>query len=198
MNPPAVVEVTPPAVEPVLLGEAKLHLRVDHDSEDGIIDSKIRAARLHCERIHGRAYITRTYRLEMDCFPPGGTIRLPRPPTSEIVSIEYTDADGNPQTIDSADYETDLASTPCRIRPVAGLTWPGTADTFGAVRITFKAGYGEDPTDVPEDFRSAVKLALGDLYENRESIVLGLNANTTQAIGALLWPTRIFEGINES
>ena len=195
MSSAALVEVTPPAVEPVLLGEAKTHLRVDSGDEDGLIDSKIRAARLYCEGIHGRAYITRTYRLELDAFPLS-VIYLPRPPTSAVASIKYDDAEGNEQTIDPADYEVDTAREPARVRPVSGYSWPATYDTFAAVRIEFTAGYGDDPTEVPEDIRAAVFLALGDLYENRETVVLGLNANTTRAVEALLWPTRVWEGTN--
>ncbi len=195
MSSAALVEVTPPAVEPVLLGEAKTHLRVDAGDEDGLIDSKIRAARIHCEGIHGRAYIKRSYRLELDAFPPS-IIYLPKPPTLEVASIKYDDAEGTEQTLDPSSYEVDTAREPARVRPVSGYSWPATYDNFGAVRIEFTAGYGEDPTEVPEDVRAAIFLALGDLYENRESIVLGLNANTTDAIQALLWPTRVWEGTN--
>lgn len=197
MSSATLLVVTPPAVEPVLLGEAKLHLRIDTDDEDGLIIGYLHAAALYCEQIQGRAYITRTLRLELDSFPGGsGVILLPRPPTGAIVSVEYDDEDGAGQTLDAADYEADLNSEPARLRPAEGLTWPATASTFAAARITYTAGYGPDPTDIPEDLRAAVKLVLGDLYENRESVVLGLNANTTQAVEALLWPTRFYEGTN--
>lgn len=197
MSSAALVEVTPPALEPVLLGEAKLHLRVDADDDDGLITAQIMAARLYCENTHGRAYIERTLRLELDAFPAGGAmIHLPRPPALELVSITYTDTDGVTQTLANTAYEADLNRQPARLRPVTGGYWPSTADVLAAVAITYRAGYGDDPTDVPEDIRAAVKLVLGDLYENRESIVLGLNANTTQTVEALLWPSRVFEGTN--
>lgn len=195
MSSAALVEVDPPAVEPVLLGEAKLHLRVDAPDDDGLIDALIRAARLYCEGIHGRAYIKRTYRLELDAFP-AGVIYLPKPPAIAVVFVTYFDSDGIGQTLDASSYEVDTAREPARLRPISGTSWPATADQLGAVRITYTAGYGEDPTDVPEDIRAAVKLALGDLYEYREPTILGLNVNTTHAIEALLWPTRVWEGTN--
>jgi len=188
--------LTPPAVEPIPLAEAKLHLRVDHQDEDGEIGRKIREARVYCEKIQGRAYITRTLVATLDEFPTAesGLILLPFPPASEIVAITYFDTDGIQQTLDVAEYEFDPTSEPARLRPVVGSSWPATEIRYSAVEIQWKAGFGDDPTDVPPDIRSAIKLALGDLYENRESIVLGLNVNTTDAIYNLLDNDRISEG----
>jgi uncharacterized phiE125 gp8 family phage protein len=188
--------ITKPTVEPIPLAEAKIHLRVDHDDEDGEIGRKIREARVYCEKIQGRAYITRTLAGYLDEFPSddSGLILLPHAPASEIVSIKYYDADDIEIALDPADYEFDPTSEPGRLRPAVGTSWPETSTRFAAVEIQWKAGYGDDPTDVPEDTRSAIKLALGDLYENRESIVLGLNVNTTKAIEQLLANDRLTEG----
>jgi uncharacterized phiE125 gp8 family phage protein len=188
--------INAPAVEPIPLAEAKLHLRVDHADEDGLIRTKITGAREHLEDIYGRALITRTLAATLDEFPSasGGLILLPFPPATELVSITYYDADGVQQTLDPADYEFDPYSAPARLRPSVGSSWPATEIRFSAVEIQWKAGFGDDPTDVPEKFREAVKLALGDLYENRETIVLGLNVNTTKAIENILWTEKIHDG----
>jgi len=185
-----------PAVEPIPLAEAKIHLRVDHTDEDGEIGRKIRSARIYCEKISGRAFITRTLAGYLDEFPTGngGLFLLPHAPASEIVSIKYYDVDDVQQTLDAADYELDPTSEPARLRPAIGSSWPATGTRFAAVEIQWKAGYGDDPTDVPEDIRSAMKLALGDLYEQRESIVLGLNVNWTKQIDQLLANDRLTEG----
>jgi hypothetical protein len=47
----------PPALEPMSLEEAKLHLRLDDVAEDDLIAHLITAARLHVERSHGLALI---------------------------------------------------------------------------------------------------------------------------------------------
>lgn len=188
--------ITKPTGEPITLSEAKIQLRVDHDDEDGEILRKLAGARVAVEKIHGRAYITRTLALNLDEFPSknSGLILLPRPPASEIVSIKYWDPDGAEQTMDAADYEFDPYSEPARLRPAYGSSWPATETRFAAIEIQWKAGFGDDPTDVPEDFREAIKIALSDLYENRESIVLGLNVNSTRAIENLLANDKIYDG----
>lgn len=194
MEPRTIVE---PLVEPIPLDQAKIQLRVDHDDEDAEIGRKITAAREELEKLHGRAYITRTLEIRLDEFPSvkSGLVLLPRPPASEIVSIKYLDADEIEQTLDAADYEFDSFSEPARLRPSASAgSWPATALLFSAVRIQWKAGFGTSPSDVPAAFREAIKLALGDFYEQRETIVLGLNVNTTNAIGQLLASDRIYEG----
>ena len=188
--------IVEPAVEPIPLAEAKINLRVDHSDEDGEIGRKIRSARLYCEKIAGRAFITRTLAGTLDAFPTefSGLLLLPYAPATEIVSIKYYDVDGIEQTLDAADYEFDPHSSPARLRPASGSSWPATEFRFAAIEIQWKAGFGDDSTDVPEDIRSAIKLALGDLYEQRESIVLGLNVNWTKQIEQLLANDRLTEG----
>ena len=188
-----------PAVPAIPLSEAKIQLRVDHTDEDGEIARKVNEAVVECEKIAGLAFITRTLAGYLDEFPStnSGEILLPRPPASEIVSIKYYDADDVQQTLDPAEYEFDGLSTPGRLRPASGSSWPATRPRYSAVEIQWKTGYGDDPTDIPDNLRAAAKLALADLYENRESIVLGLNANTTDAIGQLLALDRLGEGVNQ-
>jgi uncharacterized phiE125 gp8 family phage protein len=188
--------ITEPGVEPIPLAEAKIHLRVDQSDEDDEIGRKIRSSRVYCEKISGLAFITRTLAGTLDEFPTGngGLLLLPHSPATELVSVKYYDVDGNEQTLDAADYEFDPHSKPARLRPTVGSSWPATETRFAAVEIQWKAGYGDTPTDVPEDIRSAMKLALGDLYEQRESIVLGLNVNWTKQIDQLLANDRLTEG----
>lgn len=64
--------LSPPAVEPVTLAEAKLHLRVDIADDDAMITSLIKAAREFCETELRQALITQQWRLLLDSFPSAG------------------------------------------------------------------------------------------------------------------------------
>ena len=184
---------TPPTEEPVTLAEAKAHLRVDGTDEDALITSLIEASRQICELFHGRAYVTRTYTGQLAEFPAGNAeIVLPYPPAASVTSIKYYDSDDVLQTMDTADYETDLKAEPAVIRPVSGGSWPSTRVRFDAIAIEWVAGFGAAAA-VPERIKAAVKLQLSDLFENREPTITGTISTEIKsvAVRALLWPDRI-------
>jgi uncharacterized phiE125 gp8 family phage protein len=62
--------VTPPAEEPVTLAVAKAHLRVDISDDDTLIPYYLAAARRLCEKEVRRAFVTSTWDLVLDGFPP--------------------------------------------------------------------------------------------------------------------------------
>jgi len=61
--------VTPPALEPIGLADAKTHLRVDVEDDDALICALISAARDYVERFCRRALLTQTWLLALDHFP---------------------------------------------------------------------------------------------------------------------------------
>ena len=166
----SLILVTAPAMEPVTLIEAKLHLRVDHDTENTLINGYIELARLEVEKITRRALITQTWDLWMDAFPDDDELKLPKPPLQSITSIKYYDVNNVEATMSSSDYFVDMKSTPGRVGLASGKSWPGTAlrDLSGVV-IRFVAGYGSLNTDVPRNQRLAMMLLIGHYYENREA-----------------------------
>lgn len=173
--------ITPPAVEPVTLAEAKAHLRVDHTTDDAWIAALTSAARDDCERWTGRAFVTQTWELVIDEFPEE-EIQIPLPPLQSVVSVKYDDGDGVEQTIASTEYVVDDVSEPGWVVPaIAG--WPSTFDGINAVRVQFVAGYApgtDSPVDlalnVPASIKASILLRLGQLYEHREDVVVGSTA----------------------
>jgi len=160
---------TPPAIEPVDLARAKLHLRVDHADEDALITDLIVAARTECENRLQRTLITTGWTWPLDAFPAGGGMLVPpMPPLITLGVIQYVDTDGVAQTLSGSGLlHIDPISEPGRIAPVSG-SWPATADRINAVTITYTAGYGPAAADVPAPIRQWLLLAIGDMYANRE------------------------------
>ena len=176
--------ITPPAAEPVSLAEAKLHLRVDFDDDDALIQALISAARQAAEMLIQRQLVTARWRMVLDSFPgpslmgvpagqtftlPGHAILIPKSPLQSMVEIRYLDMAGVSQVMPSAHYTVDKACEPARITPVFGQIWPVALPQIGAVSVTFDAGYGS-AADVPEGLKSWIKLRLGSLYAHREEV----------------------------
>lgn len=188
---------TDSATEPISLTEAKLHLRIEPDTtdDDTLISALITAARQICEGYQGRSYVTKALKLTLDEFPEGDDydIELPYPPTISITSVKYVDSDGVQQTAGVSTYTLDATSTPARLSPAYGTSWPSARSQNSAVEIKYSAGYGAAAA-VPERIKAAIKLVLGDLYENRESGVVGTiaNINPAVAVEAILAPDRVF------
>jgi Phage gp6-like head-tail connector protein len=61
--------VTQPALEPVSLDEAKVHLRVIDSADDDLIANLISTARIHAETICRRALISQQWKMAADRFP---------------------------------------------------------------------------------------------------------------------------------
>ena len=181
-------------VEPVSLQQAKAHCLVQADDQDSLLLLYISAARRFCEEVTGRAFLTQTWLLSRDSFPapfsgrcPFGSpeIMLPRPRVQEIVSIEYLDGSGTRQTLPSLNYLLDAGSEPGVLMPAPGRFWPYTPRVSGAVQVTYTAGYGDSPQDVPADLQLAILMLVAHWYENREATVLpeGGTGNVSVPLG---------------
>src|SRR5690606_35307910 len=83
MSDPRRVLITAPTAAVVTMGEAKRHLRVDHDDDDALIGGMIAGVVEHLDPAGkgwlGRALQPQTWELRLDAFPCG-PITLPYPP----------------------------------------------------------------------------------------------------------------------
>lgn len=184
------VLVTPAAINPVTLDEAKLHLRVTHDSEDTLIESQISAATRYCEDRIGQQFITATWRLLLDCFP--AFIWLPRPPLITVTSLTYVDTAGATQTLATSEYQINSQRRPAAIAPARNKFWPSIDhETFNPVQVNYTAGYGPAETDVPESAKQAIKLLVSHWYYTREPILTGTISTkidlTLDSLLAMIW-----------
>ena len=185
---------TAPSVEPVSKAEAKLHLRVDIDTDDDLITALVVAARRYVEAASRRSLITQTWDLVLDTWPES-PFEIPRPPLQSITSITYVDDDGDTGTVSSDDYVVDTYSEPGRVALASGASWPGaTLQELAGVRVRFVAGFGDASTDVPENYIQAMKLLIGHWYENRKAVeTTGAVPKPLElAVQALVWMDRNF------
>jgi uncharacterized phiE125 gp8 family phage protein len=165
----------------VSLAQAKGHLRIDHDDEDPLIGLYVEAAIAVLDGADGslgRALATQRWALDLDGFPVCGPIEIPLSPLQSIEAVTYVDTAGNTQTLDPSDYIVHVGEL-AMLELVPGGTWPSTSRQLRSVTIAFTAGYGEaneqaGAAAVPKPLQAAVLLMLGDLYENRETVLEGV------------------------
>lgn len=187
----ALALTSPPAVEPVSTAEAKDHLRIDHDDEDAFISSLILTSRLHIEAALSLALIDQSWSWTFDAWPKrADTIALPLRPVSQITSVAVRDGDGGATVIDPGDYELDANAVPPRLIRTA-VQWPAPGVAHGGISISFVAGFGPAPDDVPQTIRHAHLLLVAHWYEHRDPIEIGASRTAIpDAVSTLLKPYR--------
>ena len=165
--------VTAPALEPVSTVVAKGHLRVDITDDDSYIAGLVAAVRTNLEKQFDTAFVTQTWELYLDNWPGGDEIPIPLWPLQSVTTVKYTDEDGNESTYSSDDYLVDAVSRPGRLKLKSSASWPSvTLQELNAVVVRFVAGYGDAASDVPEPIRQAILVQVGELYENREDLLI--------------------------
>lgn len=163
--------ITPATTLPVSLAEAKAHLRVDAADDDTLISAMLGAATQMAEQATGRALMPQTWLLSLDGF--ADVLELTRVPVASVTSVVYDDASGTPQTLANSNYTLSNADDfgIARLTCAYSKSWPATRAQVNAVRVTYVAGYA-DAASVPESIKSWIKLAIGSMFENRQSEVI--------------------------
>lgn len=168
-----VTETTPLGVS---VSAMKSYLRVEHDLEDTLIGSLVKAATRYVEReICGtRQILTATYDLPVACW--WESLKLPRPPLSSVTSIKYYDTDGTEQTVATSKY---LVRTPTFapgvIERAPDQEWPTDvqADRQYPITIRFVAGYTASSDACPEGLQQAIRMLVAHWYTHREAAMAG-------------------------
>lgn len=190
--------VTPPALQPISLAEAKAHCWVDVDNDNALIESLIQAATFYAENFTDRAFLTQTWDDKRDDFPCSryGRIELPKPPVTSVTSITYTATDGTSTAWSSGNYTTSLPVGPFatvgKIEPAYGVSYPVVREVMNAVTIRFVCGYGATGSFVPEPIRAAIKLLVKHWYDTRGPVNVGnLVTPIPMTVDSLLWPFKV-------
>lgn len=141
------VVVTPPAVEPLTVDQAKLRAGLDWiggDARDALMTDFIKAARSKVERDTGLALLTQTRDIYLDGLPGySDRIRLPAQsmPLQAVLSVSTIDTAGNTNVLGAGNYVVDTASG--RIGLAYGMTWPTDLRPFQPVVIRIRSGYAD-------------------------------------------------------
>lgn len=159
-------------VEPVTLAEAKEHLRVHIPDDDAYISSLIVAARTMAEGKLNRTIVQRRRAARFAGW--GVHMKLPKPPAISIDRIGYYDETGGEVMLDDTRFylagEYDEDSVPyVAFRP--SEDYPRLDRRAQPITVYYTAGYPVG--EVPADIVQWIKLVIGTLYSNRETLVNG-------------------------
>jgi len=180
-----------PTTEPITLGEAKDHLRVQNNSDNTYITSLITSSRQEVEEYTGLAIINQTWTGYLDRFPnidnnhwfdgiiqapinlntKASEIEIPKRPLQSITHIKTYSDDDVATIISTNDYQVTTYNAPNpkkgKITLRDGKLWPSFTRNADGVEIKFIAGYGS-ASDVPEALKQAIKIIVAYRYCNRE------------------------------
>ena len=151
------------------ISDAKAWLKMDTSEDDALIAGLVSAATQMAQNYLSQAFVTQTITETFDAWGDLQTpsqLRLTLHPVISVTSISYVDSEGATQVLPANQYATDLYTKRCVIEPAYNVTWPTLRTQRNAVTVVYQAGYGAAAA-VPEDIKTALKLILADMYENR-------------------------------
>lgn len=160
--------LTPPVELPLDISDVEEWIRIDEGGETGLVTKLISAVTVATQKHLGRQLITATFRLRTKKFRD--VIELPRPPLQQILEngIKYRDGDDVEQTFDGS-FEVVNFTEPGYIR---FYNFPASLSPTHEypVSIDYKAGYGNNAVNVPEDIKVYMKGLIGTFYAKRETL----------------------------
>ncbi|WKL57243.1 phage head-tail connector protein [Asticcacaulis sp. ZE23SCel15] len=165
--------VVAPQSLPLTLHEVKVHLGIDSDDWDMLLDGFVSAAVDYLDGRAGYLYrclMAQTWVAELNEFPActSGRVVLPLGPVSAVASIEYVATDGTAQTLAAENFDfvpvdgLDYAY----VVPAFGEHWPLSRCAPRAVRVTHTCGYGS-AAEVPAAIRAAILIMVGIMWRDR-------------------------------
>jgi uncharacterized phiE125 gp8 family phage protein len=167
------VLTSPPAIEPLLLDDAKLFAYIDNDATDTLITGLITVARQWVENYCNIALITQSYSAYYDYrdkwageWIRGRKIRLPMQPIQSITDVNSYDQFDNETLFDSSNYR--LSGSRLVLGDLA--SWPTELRIYDCLQVDFVAGYSNDDTLIPSGIITAMKMLIASWYEQRGSI----------------------------
>lgn len=155
------IQVSPPAEEPLTLGEAKSYLRVEHSDDDSLIGQCISAAREAAEAFMKISLVTQSWKISFNDRAPM-RIALPLGPVQSISSVILTDESGASTTVASSSYFLDASRNYLVLQDVL---------EEHEITISYSAGFG-GADNVPFSIKQGMLQHIAQMYENRGGAAL--------------------------
>ncbi|MND21708.1 Phage gp6-like head-tail connector protein [compost metagenome] len=158
--------VTPPALEPVTVADARAFLRISTESEDDILRRVIKTARELVEAETGLALIDQTWRLRVDRWPRSGRLALFKYPAKAVTAVVAYQPDGSAISMEPEEFMLQHGRRPQRVY----MAQYPDAQSFCGLEVDFIAGFGETGVEVPDAIKQAILTLAAHLYENRAGL----------------------------
>lgn len=174
IEPQAIKRVTDSTSEPVSLSEAKQHLRVDHNDDNGYISTLITASRQSLEVSTRRSLgSSQVYQVSYKHFPTVyNRLIIPKPPVVSVTSLQYYDVNNQLVTVGSEHYHVENQSEGVAYLSLDdGFSRPTVSkERVAPVVVNYNAGY----SDLPKPLHQAILLLVAHYYDTREPVSMGV------------------------
>ena len=160
-----------------------------------LLTDLIQATRENVEDVTRRKLLTQTYDYYLDQWPNGTAIKLSFGNLASVTHIKYTDSDSTETTMTvTTDYIVETNGEACgRIVLPYGESWPSfTAYSSNPIVIRFICGWTTAAL-IPSKIRTAVKMILADLWENRGDAIIGQTMVENMAAERLLASSKLWD-----
>ena len=173
------IQLTQPLLQPLTKEEVKLHLRIDGNALDSIIDSWIKGVTLMVQDRFRIQIVEAEWQFTFPFPVMGMDLPLPLVNHNSVV-ISYKDKDGEDQELDSSDFELVRHRNVTKIFWSKNLSMDLSSDDPYPVKVVYSAGFpvvaeGEDsPTvSVADDIKIFLKMLIGFVHVTPEGMTDG-------------------------
>lgn len=159
------------------------YLRVDQDSELGVLQQLRNAAREFCESYTGRVLLSQTLELYLDSTNEDdplweglktgpymtyykNSITLPSTPVVSVTSVTTYDDSDTGTVMASSKYYVDTVREPARITLRTGEAWPSAMRVANAIKVEFVAGYA-NAGQIPSALQMGMLQHIAYMYDQR-------------------------------
>lgn len=136
---------------PVSVQDVKTFARIDHNDDDFLLEGLIKTAAAWVEEVTGKTLLKKKWVFTHS----NNEITLPHAPVIKILEVKSAG-----KVLKEKDY------TVSHVRQTKRISMPFSWNT-AKVSVTYTAGFGDKPSDIPETLRHTVMSTVTYIYENR-------------------------------